>query len=359
MPTRLLLEGFDIEELLTRIREEHGPGARIVQAEKVRIGGVGGFFAKEKFEIAVEVDDVTVGIRAQGNPARPAAAAAAARAVAVAVASAPAPVGAGSALSVALDQIDSTASYLNALVAAADEEESAPSVRSAARPAAPQVTSFVPPKVTVHEPLAARPADEELPRPDTHPLLAVRGGADREESAQVATARTRNGVSTESPIFADVLARIALDVAPVQPAPFRAIVAEPVAEAAEVVAEAPVVASAPVASIFEQTQSALASTPLWEEVARAAATTPDPTPVPEKPYVMADAFAAAQAAYLASVRATPAAQEPPAALDPVEVPAAPVAAPALAPVEPVAASVEPAVEAPVPALGPAPIVAAG
>jgi hypothetical protein len=57
VPTRLLLEGPDIEALLTRIRDEHGSSAKIVSADKVRRGGVGGFFAKQRFEIAVEVDD--------------------------------------------------------------------------------------------------------------------------------------------------------------------------------------------------------------------------------------------------------------------------------------------------------------
>jgi hypothetical protein len=52
----LLLEGPDIEGLLVRVREEHGPSARIVAADKVRVGGLGGFFAKERFEVAVEID---------------------------------------------------------------------------------------------------------------------------------------------------------------------------------------------------------------------------------------------------------------------------------------------------------------
>jgi hypothetical protein len=56
---RLLLEGPAIEPLLARVRAEHGPTARIVNAERVRSGGVGGFFAKEHFEVTVEVDDDT------------------------------------------------------------------------------------------------------------------------------------------------------------------------------------------------------------------------------------------------------------------------------------------------------------
>jgi hypothetical protein len=55
--TRLLLEGSDIEALLARVRDEHGPGARIVHADKVRTGGVAGFFARERYAVTVEVPD--------------------------------------------------------------------------------------------------------------------------------------------------------------------------------------------------------------------------------------------------------------------------------------------------------------
>ncbi|RKS75604.1 hypothetical protein CLV35_2078 [Motilibacter peucedani] len=57
MSTRLLLEGPTIEGVLAQVRAEHGDAARIVQADKVRSGGFAGFFAKEKFEVAVEIDD--------------------------------------------------------------------------------------------------------------------------------------------------------------------------------------------------------------------------------------------------------------------------------------------------------------
>jgi hypothetical protein len=55
-PTRLQLEGPSLEELLGRVQREHGAGARILQAEKVRTGGVGGFFAREVYRIDVEVE---------------------------------------------------------------------------------------------------------------------------------------------------------------------------------------------------------------------------------------------------------------------------------------------------------------
>lgn len=64
-PLRLLLEGPDLETLLEQIRTEYGAEARIVQAEKVRRGGVGGFFARERFNIQVEVP------HARATPKRP------------------------------------------------------------------------------------------------------------------------------------------------------------------------------------------------------------------------------------------------------------------------------------------------
>jgi len=54
---RLQLEGPDLEGLLSRVNEEYGANARIVDAEKVRSGGIGGFFAREHFAMTVEVDD--------------------------------------------------------------------------------------------------------------------------------------------------------------------------------------------------------------------------------------------------------------------------------------------------------------
>jgi hypothetical protein len=55
VPTTLLLEGDDLEALLERARAEGGPDARIVRAEKIRHGGLLGFFAKERFEVALEI----------------------------------------------------------------------------------------------------------------------------------------------------------------------------------------------------------------------------------------------------------------------------------------------------------------
>jgi hypothetical protein len=60
----LQLEGASLEELLERVRREHGPSAQIVKAEKVRKGGVGGFFARETFVIEVVLDVAPAGAAA-------------------------------------------------------------------------------------------------------------------------------------------------------------------------------------------------------------------------------------------------------------------------------------------------------
>lgn len=57
MSTRLLLEGPNLTALLDQVAREHGKDARIVSAEKLRKGGVMGFFAQRWFEITVEVPD--------------------------------------------------------------------------------------------------------------------------------------------------------------------------------------------------------------------------------------------------------------------------------------------------------------
>lgn len=57
MPRQLLLEGSDLDALVRQARAELGPGVKVVKAERVREGGFGGFFAKERFELTVEVPD--------------------------------------------------------------------------------------------------------------------------------------------------------------------------------------------------------------------------------------------------------------------------------------------------------------
>ncbi|MFB9358644.1 hypothetical protein [Actinoplanes nipponensis] len=53
----MLLEGPAIEPLLAQVRDEYGSSVRIISADKVRSGGFGGFFAKQHYELSVEVPD--------------------------------------------------------------------------------------------------------------------------------------------------------------------------------------------------------------------------------------------------------------------------------------------------------------
>jgi hypothetical protein len=48
-------EGPDVQRLLDGIRRELGPGAKIDRAERIRVGGILGFFAKEHYRVVVEV----------------------------------------------------------------------------------------------------------------------------------------------------------------------------------------------------------------------------------------------------------------------------------------------------------------
>lgn len=57
MPALRKLEGPDLDELLALVRQECGVEARIVEAHRVRRGGIGGFFAREAFEVVVEEPD--------------------------------------------------------------------------------------------------------------------------------------------------------------------------------------------------------------------------------------------------------------------------------------------------------------
>lgn len=50
-------EGPVLEDLLEEIQERYGRGAEIVEANKVRRGGVAGFFAREVFQVTVELPD--------------------------------------------------------------------------------------------------------------------------------------------------------------------------------------------------------------------------------------------------------------------------------------------------------------
>ncbi|MST35296.1 flagellar biosynthesis protein FlhF, partial [Acidimicrobiaceae bacterium USS-CC1] len=46
-----------MEEAVEAARGALGPSARILAADRVRSGGVGGWFARERVEVTAEVDD--------------------------------------------------------------------------------------------------------------------------------------------------------------------------------------------------------------------------------------------------------------------------------------------------------------
>jgi hypothetical protein len=52
--TTITIEADTVEEALGRLSTEVGPGARIVRADRVRKGGIAGFFAREVIEIEAE-----------------------------------------------------------------------------------------------------------------------------------------------------------------------------------------------------------------------------------------------------------------------------------------------------------------
>jgi len=55
LASQLRFEGGELEELLERLPSEGGPEARIVAANRIRQGGVAGFFAREGYEVVVDL----------------------------------------------------------------------------------------------------------------------------------------------------------------------------------------------------------------------------------------------------------------------------------------------------------------
>ena len=72
MASQRQFEGPVLEDLLERVRAEVGPDARIVAANRVRKGGVGGFFARQAFEVLVEPAGPSNRRDSPQLPARPA-----------------------------------------------------------------------------------------------------------------------------------------------------------------------------------------------------------------------------------------------------------------------------------------------
>ncbi len=60
--TTITIEANTVEEALGRLSTEVGPGARIVRADRVRKGGIAGFFAREVIEIEAEAPEKGAGV---------------------------------------------------------------------------------------------------------------------------------------------------------------------------------------------------------------------------------------------------------------------------------------------------------
>ena len=54
-PRRFQLEGPSLDALKAKVFAEHGPRARIIAAEKVTVGGIGGFLSRQHYEVTVEL----------------------------------------------------------------------------------------------------------------------------------------------------------------------------------------------------------------------------------------------------------------------------------------------------------------
>lgn len=70
MPNQQRFEGPELEALLDDVRDRFGSDVAIVEANKIRKGGVGGFFARELFEVVVEPDgaaDAPIHVAAGGD----------------------------------------------------------------------------------------------------------------------------------------------------------------------------------------------------------------------------------------------------------------------------------------------------
>ena len=191
-------QGSSIEDVLAKVRSDLGADAEIVEANKVRSGGIGGFFAKETFEVVAR--KAAPGAAPTGLPAGIDEAAFDKAAAHVAASRAPA----GS-LSASI-----VGDNLMNLVDKVSSDEAA------------QPLSVSPDH---HPPLAARHTPPAV-SPDQHPPLAARHGmAEAAGGSQTTspvphtpfepfTAEAMPHLSTEGGAFNEVLQRIASDADP-------------------------------------------------------------------------------------------------------------------------------------------------
>jgi hypothetical protein len=61
-------EGANLESVLEEVRARFGDTVTIVEANRLRKGGVGGFFSRERFEVVVDIDDDDCSVPAELPP---------------------------------------------------------------------------------------------------------------------------------------------------------------------------------------------------------------------------------------------------------------------------------------------------
>ncbi|MFN8034874.1 MAG: hypothetical protein U0V73_02965 [Acidimicrobiia bacterium] len=170
MPKQRRFEGPSLGPLLERVRDELGESAHIVEANRLRKGGMGGFFARETYEVVVETDDGALdGLDEVDTP--------------VAVAERPSP-----AVADTTKPADDVGAKARSLLELAGE--------IAAENAARQAPATTPPA-------------ETTPMKATAPLVFGSDDGDLDDEPFVPAMPT---VSTESASFAEILDRIAADV---------------------------------------------------------------------------------------------------------------------------------------------------
>ncbi|MDA8058640.1 MAG: hypothetical protein M0032_11840, partial [Actinomycetota bacterium] len=213
MPTRSLqFDGPDLEEVLEHAIAEAGPGGRIVTADRVRKGGVAGFFAREHFEVTVEIDDEPTpddqGSAPRASGSAPRASGSAPRASGSAPrasGSAPGtPAGAGAPGTVAPRSVAELADDTEDVVELSSEPARGP------WPDGPSTTG---PSTTVATSVEAAIAGRRATGPTSGPATAPAQSTGRVDAATGAGVPDEPLPSTARPSFASLLAGIARDTA--------------------------------------------------------------------------------------------------------------------------------------------------
>ncbi|HET7488840.1 MAG TPA: hypothetical protein VFJ85_13005 [Acidimicrobiales bacterium] len=252
-------DGPNLEAVLAEVQAAHGEEARILNAHKVRAGGIAGFFARERFEVEVEVE---AGQAAGADPGEE---------------------------PLAFDD-DGPASILELAdgVSARESGEPAPPAPSpfaavlAARFAAQSRAASVDAAGSIPPPASTEPAAAPEEAPATRPgLRLVPDPGPAGDWEPLVPATTEPPVRPAAPLVAAAapawpVAALA-EPAPVPAPPAHPVVAEPVAASPEPL----IVAEAPPAPVNPE------PAPLIVAIAPPAPVTPEPAPEPAHPVLAA------------------------------------------------------------------------